>query len=112
MNNRLRHILESNKRLERRYLTEDETAVETNALSSTLKEKLGLDDSASKMLSYDNLTQECKTFLEKKSSVSEQDFPACVASLVSKLPMQDMLELLKGYSDISTEVITKVKETK
>jgi hypothetical protein len=50
--------------------------------------------------------------LEKKSSVGEQDFPACVASLVSKLPMQNMLDLLKGYSDISTAVITKVKETK
>ena len=110
MNNKLRNIIESNIKLEKRYLMEEE-GVESNALSTVLKTQLNLDDSVTKMLDYDTLTQECKTFLEKKSSVTEQDFPACAASLVAKLPMQQILELLKNYQKVSEALMGEMKKS-
>lgn len=109
MNTKLRNIVESNIRLEKRYLMEEE-GVETNALSTVLKTELRLDDSVTKMLDYETLTQECKTFLEKKTSVTEQDFPACAASLVAKLPMQHILELLKNYQKVSKSLMDEMKK--
>ena len=107
MNNKLRNIIESNIKLEKRYLVEEE-GVESNALSTVLKTKLKLDDSATENLDYDKLTQECKTFLEKKTSVTEQDFPACAASLVVKLTVPQFLELLKNYQTVSADLMAQM----